>query len=717
MDCGPTCLRMIAKHYGKNFTLPFLREKCYLDRAGVSMRGISEAAEIIGLRTMAVEIPFKDIKDAPSLFKAPLPAILHWNQNHFICIYKINNKFAWIADPASGKYKLRHQDLLNSWLPEKSKQGVALLLEPTSEFYKTEQDLEGKKGFGFLFQYLRPHRKLIFQLFVGLLIGTIFQLIFPFLTQSLVDIGIDTKNLNFIYVVLAGQLMLFLGQTVVQIIQSWILLHISVRINVSLISDFLLKLMKLPFGFFDAKNTGDLLQRIGDHQRIEYFLTQSVLSILLSIINIIVFGIVLAIYSFPIFLIFLLSSIMYASWIFIFLKRRKEIDYKAFQQLSDNKDSIIEIIQGMPEIKLQGSQLKRRWKWASIQAKYFRTQMKSLAITQYQDAGAQSITHLKDIIITFLAATSVLNGSMTLGMMLAIQYIIGQLNGPLTQLIGFIRSAQDASISLERLSEIHNTDNEEKVDVQKINMVPQGDIHISSLSFQYTPISEEVLQDINLTIPSGKTTAIVGTSGSGKTTLIKLLLGLYEPTKGSIKIGPHPIGNIYSKIWRANCGVVMQDGYIFSDTIAKNIAESSDQVDFSRVLASASTARIIDFIESLPLGFNTMIGARGNGISQGQKQRLLIARAIYKDPEFLFFDEATNALDATNERSIMNNLNAFVKGKTAIIVAHRLSTVKHADQIIVLHKGQIVEVGSHKDLVKQKGNYYQLVKNQLELGS
>ena len=359
MDCGPTCLRMIAKHYGKSFTLPFLREKCYLDRAGVSMRGISEAAETIGLRTMAVEIPFKDSKDVPSLFNAPLPAILHWNQNHFICIYKINNKFAWIADPASGKYKLRHQDLLNSWLPKNSRQGVALLLEPTNEFYKTEQDQAAKKGFSFLFQYLRPHRKLIFQLFLGLLVGTIFQLIFPFLTQSLVDIGIDTKNLNFIYVVLAGQLMLFLGQTVVQIIQSWILLHISVRINISLISDFLLKLMKLPFGFFDTKNTGDLLQRIGDHQRIERFLTQSVLSILLSIINIIVFGIVLAIYSIPIFLIFILSSIMYASWIFIFLKRRKEIDYKAFQQLSDNKDSIIEIIQGMPEIKLQGSQLKK----------------------------------------------------------------------------------------------------------------------------------------------------------------------------------------------------------------------------------------------------------------------------------------------------------------------------------------------------------------------
>jgi len=684
MDCGPTCLRMIAKYYGKTYTLPFLREKCYIDKAGVSLRGISEASELIGLRSMAVKIPLKDDTDQPSLMQAPMPAILHWNQNHFICINKINKKYAWIADPASGKYKLTHEELLSSWLPEGKDKGIALLLEPTSEFYHTDANDEKSKGFGFLFQYLRPHRKMMYQLVIGLFVGTIFQLIFPFLTQSLVDIGIDTKNLNFIYIVLAGQLMLFLGQTIVQFIQSWILLHISVRINVSLIADFLLKLMRLPLGFFDSKNTGDILQRISDHRRIESFLTQSILSISLSVINIIVFGIVLAIYSTPIFLIFLFSSVLYAGWIFLFLKKRKEVDYKAFQQMSDNQDSLIEIIQGMPEIKLQGSQLKRRWKWASIQAQLFRTQMKSLSITQYQDAGALSITHLKDIFITFIAATSVLNGTMTLGMMLAIQYIIGQLNGPLQQLIGFIRSAQDASISLERLSEIHNLENEENIEEHKMNIIPTGDIHINNLSFKYTPISEEVLTNINLTIPRGKTTAIVGTSGSGKTTLIKLLLGFYEPTHGSIKLGVHPLEGLYNKVWRANCGVVMQEGYIFSDTISKNIAESSDHVDFTRVLASATTANIMDFIESLPLGFSTMIGAKGNGISQGQKQRLLIARAVYKNPEFIFFDEATNALDATNERTIMNNLNHFMTNRTAVVVAHRLSTVKNADNQLEL---------------------------------
>jgi len=716
MDCGPTCLRMIAKYYGKNFSLPFLREKCYIDKAGVNLKGISEAAELIGFRTLTVKVPIIDNEDSPSLHFAPKPCIVHWNQNHFVVVYKTSKRFVWIADPAAGKFKLTHEDFSKSFCSEGEK-GIAILLETTPEFRNNEFDIGKSKGFSFLFQYLTPHRKLIVQLILGLLLGTVFQLIFPFLTQSLVDIGIDTQNLNFIYLVLSGQLMLFLSQTIVRFIQSWILLHISVRINVGLISDFLIKLMKLPIGFFDAKNTGDLLQRIVDHRRIESFLTQSTLSVLLSLVNLLVFGIVLAIYSIPIFLIFLTSSFLYILWIFIFLKKRKEVDYKAFQQLSDNQDSLIEIIRGMPEIKLQGSQLKRRWKWAIIQAKLFRTQMKSLAISQYQDAGALSINQLKDIIITFIAAKAVLDGQLTLGSMLAIQYIIGQLNAPLQQLVGFIRSAQDASISLERLSEIHGSENEEKLEENKLNIIPEGDISLENLSFRYTPISEEVLTNINFTIPKGKTTAIVGTSGSGKTTLIKLLLGFYQPTTGSIKIGHTQFDQILQKVWRENCGVVMQDGFIFSDTIANNIAESDDNTDYAKVLSATNSANISDFIQSLPLGLNTMIGPKGNGVSQGQKQRLLIARAIYKNPELLFFDEATNALDANNEKIIMQNLDKFIEGKTAVIVAHRLSTVKNADQIIVLEKGRIVEIGSHQELVKTKGNYYTLVKNQLELGN
>ena len=715
MDCGPTCLRMAAKHYGKSYTLPFLREKCYIDKAGVSLKGISEAAELIGFRTLAVKIPTIGNKDQPALDQAPLPAILHWNQNHFVVVYKMNKLHVWIADPADGKHKMTRAEFERSWVSDKNK-GIALLLEPTNNFYSTDIDEGEQKGLGFLFQYLRPHKKLIVQLLLGLLLGTVFQLIFPFLTQSLVDIGIDTKNLSFIYIILGAQLMLFFSSTIVRFIQSWILLHISVRINVNLIADFLIKLMRLPLGFFDSKNTGDLLQRIGDHKRIENFLTNSSLSVLLSLTNLLVFGLVLAIYSVQIFMIFFISSILYIVWIFFFLKMRKEVDYRAFQQLSDNQDSLIEIIQGMPEIKLQGSQLKRRWKWANIQAKLFRTQMKALSISQYQDAGALSITQLKDIIITFLAAKLVLDGEMTLGMMLAIQYIIGQLNAPLQQLIGFIRTAQDAKISLERLSEIHGTENEEKIDETKLSTVPDGDIMIKNLSFKYTPISDEVLKDVTLTIPRGKTTAIVGVSGSGKTTLIKLLLGFYPPSKGRIIIGDQDLSTIYQKVWRDQCGVVMQDGYVFSDTIANNIAESDEQTNVAKVLAAAHTANISEFIQSLPLGLNTMIGAKGNGISQGQKQRLFIARAVYKDPDFIFFDEATNALDANNEKVIMANLNRFLKDKTAIVVAHRLSTVKHADQIVVLEDGCIVETGTHKQLVKLKGKYFELVKNQLELG-
>lgn len=720
MDCGPTCLRMVAKHYGKNYSLSFLREKCYIDKAGVSLKGICEAAELIGFRTFAAQIPLKASTDLPSLKESPLPVIVHWNQNHFLVVYKYSKKHIWIADPASGKYKLTHKEFSKYWVGNDGL-GIALLIEPTGDFNKDELDEDwndGKsKGFSFLFQYLTPHKKLIVQLVLGLLLGTVFQLIFPFLTQSLVDVGIDTKNLNFIYLVLAGQLMLFFSQTIVRFIQSWILLHISVRINVGLIADFLFKLMKLPLGFFDSKHTGDLLQRIGDHRRIESFLTQSALSVVLSSMSLVVFSVVLAVYSIPIFLIFLSSAIFYVLWIFLFLKKRKEVDYRAFQQMADNQDSLIEIIMGMPEIKLQGSQLKRRWKWATIQAKLFRTQMKKLAISQYQDAGALGINQFKDIMITFVAAKSVLDGQMTLGMMLAIQYIIGQLNTPLQQMVGFIRSAQDARISLERLSEIHGAISEENVDEQKIDVIPDGDIHLENISFRYTAISDNVLKDVSIVIPKGKTTAIVGTSGSGKTTLIKLLLGFYQPTNGQIFIGNQPLPSIYKKLWRQQCGVVMQEGYIFSDTIAANIAESDDQINFSKVIAASTTANIMDFIQGLPLGFNTAIGSKGNGISQGQKQRLLIARAVYKNPEFIFFDEATNALDANNESIIMNNLNSFLENKTAIVVAHRLSTVKHADQIIVLQDGKVIEQGTHADLIKCKGNYFTLVKNQLELGN
>lgn len=720
MDCGPACLRMVAKHYGKYYSLNHLRQKCYIDKEGVSLRGIEEAAEWCEFRTMAVKIPFSSKNGQASLKNAPLPAILHWNGNHFVVVYKISKNMVRIADPAHGLIKLSHPEFLNGWTQngDHDSEGIALLLEPTASFEKSNLGIDnGINSYTFLKSYLTPHKRLFSQLLLSLVIATAFQVAFPFLTQSLVDVGIENKNFHFIYLILAGQLMIFLGQTVVRFIQSWIVLHASVRINVSLIADYLFKLMKLPLGFFDSKNIGDLLQRIGDHHRIEAFLTQSILSLVLSIFNLFVFGIVLLIYSIPIFLIYILSAIFYVLWIVVFLKKRKEIDYKAFAERSDNQDSLIEIIQGMPEIKLQGSEIKRRSLWTQIQARLFRTQISALSISQYQDAGALSINQIKDIIITFIAAKGVVEGHMTLGMMLAIQYIIGQLNAPLQQMVGFIRSAQDAKISLERLSEVHVSDNEEDPGITKMDNVPDGDIVIEDLSFSYTPISGKVLRNVDIHIPRGKLTAIVGTSGSGKTTLIKLLLGFYDPTKGRILIGHQPLNTLYIKVWRAHCGVVMQDGFIFSDTIARNISESDEIMDFSRVIQAANTANIMDFIHELPNGFQTKIGPKGNGISAGQKQRLLIARAVYKDPDFIFLDEATNALDARNEKVIIENMKTFLKGKTVLVVAHRLSTVRNADQIIVIEKGEIVEVGTHKELVKAEKNYFNLVKNQLELGS
>ena len=714
MDCGPTCLRMVAKHKGKSYSLQYLREICHIDRQGVSLKGLSYAAEKIGLRSLVVKLPFIHETEA-SLYNAPLPAIAHWNQNHFVVVIKATPKHVWIADPASGKFKLTREDFEKSWISDNRK-GILLLLEETPDFHSIDT-VDQKWNLGYIFRYLRPYRKLLLQLGVGLLLGVVFQLIFPFLTQSIVDFGIQNQNINFVYLILIAQLVLFGSQTAVQFIQSWILLHMSTRINVSLLSDFLIKLMKLPLGFFDSKNIGDLMQRINDHKRIESFLTGSTLNVLFSSLNLLVFGTVLLIYSYTIFTIFIVGAILYILWILIFLKKRKEIDYLAFQQYSENTDMLYEIIQGMPEIKLQNSEYKRRWKWAHIQASLFNTSIKTLTITQYQDAGGYFINQLKNILISFVAAKSVIDGNMTLGMMMAIQYIVGQVNSPLKQMLGFIRSAQDAKIALERLGEIHNTENEATEEQTATDFIPDGDIEIKNLSFSYTPISENVLTDINMTIPTGKMTAIVGTSGSGKTTLVKLLLGFYPPSEGTIKIGGTSIDTIRQSLWRANTGAVLQEGYIFSDTIANNIAESDDTVDKAKLLQSVKTANIQDFIESSPLGYNTVIGSKGGGISQGQKQRLLIARAVYKEPEILFFDEATNSLDANNEKTIMENLDVFFEGRTVVVVAHRLSTVKNAYQIIVLEKGNIIERGNHEELVEKKGAYYTLVKNQLELGS
>jgi len=718
MDCGPTCLKMIAEWYGKSFPLPFLREKSYITREGVSILGISEAADYIGFRTIIAKLPYeKNPNKSDGLLDIPLPCIAYWYQRHFIVVYKANVKSVWIADPAQGRIKLSRKDFEKGWIKE-NRQGIVLALETSPKLYQDNDiNFEQKSNLFFLFKYLRPFRKLISHLLLAIVLLAIFQVIFPFLTQAIVDVGIQNKDIGFIYLILIAQLVLFISQTAVKFVQSWILLQIGTRVNVSLITDFLTNLMKLPIGYFDSKMTGDLMQRIGDNKRIENFLMQSSLSSLFSVITLLIFSAILLLYSPTIFFVFFISSALYLSWIVLFLKRRKEIDYLAFQQASGNQQSLFEIINGMQEIKLQGSEKKRRWGWLNIQAMFFKIKIKSLLLNQYQESGANFINQVKDIIIIFIAAKSVVEGSMTLGMMIAVQYIIGQLNAPLLQLVSFIQNAQDAKISLERLQEIQQSEvedlNTQFVDEEEL--LKSSEIIIKDLSFKYTPLEGDVLKNVNLNIPNGKTTAIVGTSGSGKTTLLKLILGFYKPTQGKIFVGEENMNQINKKQWRKICGTVMQDGYIFSDTIENNIAESDNAINRKKLDHSAHTANIKEFIENLPLKYKTKIGLTGNGISQGQKQRLLIARAVYKNPSFIFFDEATNALDANNERIIMENLESFLISKTVIVVAHRLSTVKNADQIIVLEKGRMIELGTHDELVSKKGAYFTLVKNQLEL--
>jgi len=712
---------MIASYYGKTYSLQNLRDKSYITREGVSMLGISDAAEAIGFRSMGVKITFEQL-----LSEAPMPCVAHWKQNHFIVVYKIRKTkkgtFVYVADPARGLIKFTQEEFVQGWANTKDEgedKGLCLLLETTPDFYQNQDEKVNKSGFKFLFSYLRPFKKLIIQLFLGLLLGSLLQLIFPFLTQSIVDKGINTRDLDFVTLIIIAQLVLIFSRTIVEFIRSWILLHVSTRINISLISDFLIKLMKLPVAFFDSKMIGDLIQRIGDHKRIESFLTTSTLNILFSFVNLVIFGIVLWIYSANIFLIFLIGSVLYTAWVYLFMKKRRELDNRRFAQLSDNQSNVIQLISGMQEIKLNNCEKQKRWEWERIQARLFKVNIASLSLSQYQQAGGVFINEIKNIMITFIAAKSVIDGNMTLGMMLAVQYIIGQLNSPINQMIGFLQSTQDAKISLERLGEIHQRENEESEDIPKISILPeQRELNIDSISFQYEgPHSPFVLDNVSLNIPEKKITAIVGTSGSGKTTLIKLLLGFYEPQKGKIKLGDMYLNNISNRMWRDKCGVVMQDGFIFSDSIANNIAVSDEYPDREKLLHAVKVANIQEYIESLPLGYNTKIGQNGVGLSQGQKQRILIARAVYKNPEFIFFDEATNALDANNERIIMENLDQFFKGKTVIVVAHRLSTVKNADQIVVLEKGKLVEKGTHAELTKKKGAYYELVRNQLELGS
>jgi len=719
MDCGPACLSMIASVYNKKYPLQYLRENSFITREGVSLLGLTEASKSIGFEVLSAKLEIEKFNEMP------MPCILHWNQNHFVVLYKVSKKIFskdfnfHIADPAHGLIKLSTEIFKKSWITDKNK-GVALFLEPTELFYKLKPPKSESLSLKYILGYLSPHKKQVSYMFILLLLGSILTLIFPFLTQNLIDKGVNKKDLSFISIILLAQLAVFFGSIVIEVMRNWLMLFIGTKISITIISDFLKKILQLPIKFFDTKMMGDFNQRIQDNERIEHFLTSQSLITLFSIITFSVFFGVLCYYDFLILTVYFLLTLISIMWSFYWLKNREFLDYLKFQQKSENQESIYEIINGVTEMKLNQFEDFKRNEWENIQKKLFKINIKILKLDQIQMSGFNFLNQIKNIIVTFLTATLVVKGKMTLGELLSVSYIVGQMNSPVSQLVSFFRSLQDAKLSLVRLNEVQNHETEENHEQKKLTFLKSeySGIFLNNISFQYEgPKSTYILKDINFTIPDGKITAIVGASGSGKTTLMKLLLKFYEPTQGELLFNSENTNNLSPKSLRENCGVVMQDGFIFSDTIERNIATGDENINKEKLENAVKIANIEEFVKSLPLGYNTKIGASGNGISGGQKQRILIARAVYKNPHYIFFDEATSALDAENEKIIHDNLQQFFKGKTVLIIAHRLSTVKNADQIIVLKNGEIAEIGNHQQLVQNKADYFNLVKNQLELGN
>ena len=717
MQCGVACLAMISCHLGKKISLTEVSNYCHARTTGVSLKSISDGAKAIGLNSWASCI------SVDKLSHGDKPCILHWNQKHFVVLYKVKDgNVFYVADPGKGLIKYNREEFERHWVSTKGNgqhMGIAMFFEPTSEFYEKNEDrIDERRSFRFLASYIMEYRGYFMQVFLSLLFVCLLQLVMPFLTQGIVDLGIAHKDVHLIFAILLGELAIVIGKTSTDFIRRWLLLHISMRINISLVSDFFIKLLRLPMSFFETKLMGDLLQRMNDHSRVQLFLTNQLLGVMFTFFSFIVFGSVLLVYNKLIFGVFLLGSIIYGLWIAYFLKRRKIIDYELFEQQAINKNRTYQFVTSMQEIKLQDCEKRRRWEWEDTQADLFNVQMKSLKLQQTQEAGSVFINEVKNIFITVLAATAVINGQITLGTMLAIQYIVGQLNSPVENLMTFVYYLQDVKISLDRINEIHQADNEESGDVKLDSFDGHKDIIIDHVDFKYDMHAlQNTLNDISFTIPEGKVTAIVGASGSGKTTLMKLLLAYYPVLAGSIRIAGHQIKDYSLKWWRRHCGVVMQEGIIFSESIARNIAVSDGAVDEQRLDEAAKIACIYDFVMSLPLKYDTKIGRDGLGLSLGQRQRILIARAVYKNPDFIFLDEATNSLDAKNEREIVDNLDKFYRGKTVVVVAHRLSTIKNADQIIVLDHGRVAESGNHVSLIQKKGLYYHLIKNQLELGN
>ncbi|MDR2038512.1 MAG: peptidase domain-containing ABC transporter [Bacteroidales bacterium] len=714
-DCGPACLKIIAKHYGKYYSLQYLRDLCGITREGVSFLDISYAAEKIGLRTVSVRINLDALID-----KVLLPCIIHWDNNHFIVVYRVTNNKIYVSDPAKGLLSYNHEDFCRKWYKKEENEGVLLALEPMANFKQIEahEKIERWKNFENLLGYFTPYKGAFKTLFFIMLIATGLQAMLPFISKAVIDIGIHTRDINFIELVLAGNIVILLSITLSNVLRDWVLLHVSTRVNVSLISDYLVKLMKLPVTFFENKLVGDILQRANDHERIRSFVMNNSLGMLFSGITFLVFTIILLIYNINIFFIFLAGSILYVAWVLTFLRVRKKLDWEYFELLSKDRSYWVETIENIQEIKINNYEDIKRWKWEAIQARLYRLNIKVLKINNAQMLGSQFISSMQNMAVTFFCAIAVINGEITFGVMISTQFIIGMLNGPVAQFVHFIQSGQYAKISFMRINEIQQLKDEEETILPNDIELPQNkNIEVRNLSFQYSPHAPMVLKNVYLLIPEGKVTAIVGDSGCGKSTLLKLLLRLYHPSYGEICIGNMNINSITLRQWRSKCGCVMQDGKVFSDTIQNNIVLGDEDPDYEKIKRATETANISSEIEAMPQGYQTMIGETGRGLSGGQKQRLLIARALYKDPDYLFLDEATNALDTINEQKIIKALNNVFKNRTVIIVAHRLSTIKKADQIVVMKNGMVVEIGNHNSLMGQKKHYYQLIQSQYDLES